>query len=193
MGEPRHLVGLRPELQQCDPGRAAQRAWVLGRDPRRSRHAVLGPCRHRPVSAACRMGLAPGPADGAGTAPRAPPHLAARRAPAGGCAFRPAAAEKLAAAQRPRRHPRRSVHDRRAVHRRAARRRGVLRGGTSVPHCRCLAPVLRLRHLHLLADRFVGATHQASERMGQRLARCRHACRHAYRRQDQARLLVAKG
>ena len=156
MGEPRHLVGLRPELQQRDPGRAAQRARVLGRDPRRSRHAVLGPRGDRPVSAACRMGLASRAAHGAGAAPRAPPHLAARRAAAGGRAVRPAAAEELAAAQRPWRHSRRSVHDRRAVHRRAAGGRGVLRGGASVPHRRRLAPVLRLRHQHLLAHRSRG-------------------------------------
>ena len=74
-----------------------------------------------------------------------------------------------------------------------ARGRRVLRGGAPLPHRRHLAAAVRLRHQHLLAHRLWAPRSQDSERMGQRLARRRHACRHAYRRHDQARLLVAEG
>ena len=157
MGKPRHLVDLRPELQQRDASSTPQRARLVGRHRRRSRHAVPGARRDRPVSAACRMGLAPGAAHRARAAARPPAAVAACRDAARSGALRSAPAEELAIAQRPWRHPRRSVHDRGAVHRRAAGRRSVLRCRASFPHRRHLAPALRLRHQHLLAHRALGA------------------------------------
>ena len=193
MGKPSNLVDLRPELQQRDASGTPQRARLVGRHPRRSRHAVLGARGDRAVSAARRMGLAPGAAHRARAAARPPAAVAAVRNAACSGAVRSAPAEELAAAQRPWRHSRRSVHDRGAVHRRAACRRCVLRCRASVPHRRHLALALCLRHQHLLAHRALGAALDAAERMGQCLIGRGEARRQPCWRHHQARLLVAEG
>ena len=77
---------------------------------------------------------------------------------AGGGAGRPAPAEKLAAAERPRRHFRRFLHGRRACDRPVpARCRRVLRGRPRLLRHRHLAAAVRLRHQHLAAHRALGA------------------------------------